>query len=68
LSNSVFWFLVFVSLSHLSLVLFFLLVQSVFFNSLQVEESELSDVAAVSAGNNYEVGNMIAEAMRKVGS
>jgi chaperonin GroEL len=34
---------------------------------LQVEESELSDVAAVSAGNNYEVGNMIAEAMRKVG-
>jgi chaperonin GroEL len=46
------------------------LVQSVFFNDgngLQVEESELADVAAVSAGNNYEVGNMIAEAMSKVG-
>ncbi|XVE88845.1 hypothetical protein DITRI_Ditri19aG0101700 [Diplodiscus trichospermus] len=34
---------------------------------LQVEDSELADVAAVSAGNNYEVGNMIAEAMGKVG-
>ncbi len=34
---------------------------------LQVEDSELADVAAVSAGNNYEVGNMIAEAMSKVG-
>ncbi|KAG2274997.1 hypothetical protein Bca52824_057552 [Brassica carinata] len=32
-----------------------------------VEDSELADVAAVSAGNNYEVGNMIAEAMAKVG-
>ncbi|XP_039049008.1 ruBisCO large subunit-binding protein subunit beta, chloroplastic-like [Hibiscus syriacus] len=32
-----------------------------------VEDSELADVAAVSAGNNYEVGNMIAEAMGKVG-
>ncbi|CAI0440521.1 unnamed protein product [Linum tenue] len=32
-----------------------------------VEDSELADVAAVSAGNNYEVGNMIAEAMSKVG-
>ncbi|VVB16210.1 unnamed protein product [Arabis nemorensis] len=30
-------------------------------------DSELADVAAVSAGNNYEVGNMIAEAMAKVG-
>ncbi|MBV7591703.1 chaperonin GroEL, partial [Escherichia coli] len=28
---------------------------------------ELADVAAVSAGNNYEIGNMIAEAMSKVG-
>ena len=35
--------------------------------SLQVEDSELADVAAVSAGNNYEVGYMIAEAMSKVG-
>ncbi|KAG5517767.1 hypothetical protein RHGRI_038220 [Rhododendron griersonianum] len=35
--------------------------------SKEVEDSELADVAAVSAGNNYEVGNMIAEAMRKVG-
>ena len=34
---------------------------------MQVEDSELADVAAVSAGNNYEVGNMIAEAMEKVG-
>lgn len=36
-------------------------------NGIQVEDSELADVAAVSAGNNYEVGNMIAEAMSKVG-
>ncbi|MCO5607576.1 hypothetical protein L7F22_061773 [Adiantum nelumboides] len=35
--------------------------------SKDVEDSELADVAAVSAGNNYEVGNMIAEAMNKVG-
>jgi chaperonin GroEL len=34
---------------------------------VQVEDSELVDVAAVSAGNNYEIGNMIAEAMQKVG-
>ncbi|GAB2269382.1 hypothetical protein Dimus_004301 [Dionaea muscipula] len=33
----------------------------------EVEDSELADVAAVSAGNNYEIGNMIAEAMHKVG-
>lgn len=33
----------------------------------QVEDSELADVAAVSAGNNYEVGQMIAEALSKVG-
>ncbi|PIA42806.1 hypothetical protein AQUCO_02000330v1 [Aquilegia coerulea] len=35
--------------------------------SKEVEDSELSDVAAVSAGNNLEVGSMIAEAMSKVG-
>ncbi|KAK8575664.1 hypothetical protein V6N12_063332 [Hibiscus sabdariffa] len=35
--------------------------------SKEVEDSELADVAAVSAGNNYEVGNMIADAMSKVG-
>ncbi|KAL1540926.1 ruBisCO large subunit-binding protein subunit beta, chloroplastic-like [Salvia divinorum] len=35
--------------------------------SKEVEDSELADVAAVSAGNNYEVGNMIAEALSKVG-
>ncbi|KAM7493404.1 hypothetical protein LguiB_028013 [Lonicera macranthoides] len=35
--------------------------------SKEVEDSELADVAAVSAGNNYEVGQMIAEAMSKVG-
>ncbi|GFZ11776.1 TCP-1/cpn60 chaperonin family protein [Actinidia rufa] len=33
----------------------------------EVEDSELVDVAAVSAGNNYEIGKMIAEAMSKVG-
>ncbi|XP_059645194.1 ruBisCO large subunit-binding protein subunit beta, chloroplastic [Cornus florida] len=35
--------------------------------SKEVEDSELADVAAVSAGNNYEIGNMIAEAMGRVG-
>lgn len=35
--------------------------------SKEVEDGELADVAAVSAGNSYEVGNMIAEAMAKVG-
>ncbi|KAG6473509.1 hypothetical protein ZIOFF_067426 [Zingiber officinale] len=35
--------------------------------SKEVEDSELADVAAVSAGNNNEIGNMIAEAMNKVG-
>ncbi|KAK1358328.1 RuBisCO large subunit-binding protein subunit beta, chloroplastic [Heracleum sosnowskyi] len=35
--------------------------------SKEVEDSELADVAAVSAGNNPEVGKMIAEAMSKVG-
>ncbi|KAH6823708.1 TCP-1/cpn60 chaperonin family protein [Perilla frutescens var. hirtella] len=35
--------------------------------SKEVEDSELADVAAVSAGNNYEVGHMIAEALSKVG-
>ena len=36
------------------------------FFGLQVEDSELADVAAVSAGNNYEVGNMITEAMATI--
>lgn len=35
--------------------------------SKEVDDSELADVAAVSAGNNYEIGNMIAEAMCRVG-
>nr|GEX59258.1 chaperonin 60 subunit beta 2, chloroplastic [Tanacetum cinerariifolium] len=35
--------------------------------SKEVEDSELADVAAVSVGNNNEVGSMIAEAMSKVG-
>ncbi|PWA69640.1 Chaperonin Cpn60 [Artemisia annua] len=35
--------------------------------SKEVEDSELADVAAVSAGNNLEIGSMIAEAMSKVG-
>lgn len=34
---------------------------------LQVEDHELVDVAAVSAGNDYMVGNMIADALRQVG-
>ena len=34
---------------------------------LQVEESEIADVAAVSAGNDYLVGNMVAEALHRVG-
>ncbi|GAB4842282.1 hypothetical protein Ancab_012252 [Ancistrocladus abbreviatus] len=35
--------------------------------SKEVEDSELADVAAVSAGNDYEIGNMTAEAMSRVG-
>lgn len=35
---------------------------------LQVEDHELADVAAVSAGNDYMVGNMIADALRRVGN
>lgn len=34
---------------------------------MQVEDHELEDVAAVSAGNDYAVGNMISEALRQVG-
>lgn len=34
---------------------------------LQVEDKELADVAAVSAGNNYQIGNMVADALSKVG-
>ncbi|GLT53296.1 hypothetical protein SLA2020_265790 [Shorea laevis] len=35
--------------------------------SREVEDHELVDVAAVSAGNDYVVGNMIADALRQVG-
>ncbi|CAA7407747.1 unnamed protein product [Spirodela intermedia] len=35
--------------------------------SREVEDSEIADVAAVSAGNDYSVGNMIAEALQRVG-
>ncbi|KAM7275306.1 hypothetical protein ACFE04_017172 [Oxalis oulophora] len=35
--------------------------------SREVEDDELADVAAVSAGNDYTVGNMICEALRQVG-
>ncbi|KAI8539294.1 hypothetical protein RHMOL_Rhmol09G0170700 [Rhododendron molle] len=35
--------------------------------SREVEDHELADVAAVSAGNDYAVGNMISEALRLVG-
>lgn len=34
---------------------------------MQVQDEELANVAAVSAGNDYAVGNMIAEALRRVG-
>lgn len=34
---------------------------------MQIEDHEIADVAAVSAGNDYAVGNMIAEALEKVG-
>lgn len=34
---------------------------------LQIEDHEIADVAAVSAGNDYSVGNMIAEALKRVG-
>ncbi|KAJ8760431.1 hypothetical protein K2173_015098 [Erythroxylum novogranatense] len=35
--------------------------------SREVEDDELADVAAVSAGNDYSVGNMISHALRQVG-
>ncbi|ONK79384.1 uncharacterized protein A4U43_C01F5810 [Asparagus officinalis] len=35
--------------------------------SRQIEDHEIADVAAVSAGNDYTVGNMIADALRRVG-
>ncbi|KAJ0488983.1 putative chaperonin Cpn60/TCP-1 family, groEL-like apical domain superfamily [Helianthus annuus] len=35
--------------------------------SREVEDHELSDVAAISAGNDSEVGNMISEAVQRVG-
>ncbi|VAI41701.1 unnamed protein product [Triticum turgidum subsp. durum] len=35
--------------------------------SKEVKDSELVDVAAVSAGNDYAIGNMIADAVSKVG-
>lgn len=34
---------------------------------MQIEDHELADVAAVSAGNDYIVGNMIYDALRQVG-
>ncbi|CAI0469671.1 unnamed protein product, partial [Linum tenue] len=35
--------------------------------SREVEDNELADVAAVGAGNDYAVGNMIADALQQVG-
>ncbi|XP_022642729.1 ruBisCO large subunit-binding protein subunit beta, chloroplastic isoform X1 [Vigna radiata var. radiata] len=43
------------------------LVSELSFMSREVEDDELADVAAVSAGNDYAVGNMISEALHKVG-
>lgn len=37
------------------------------FICMQVEDNELADVAAVSAGNDHAVGNMIADALHQVG-
>ena len=34
---------------------------------MQVEDHEIAHVAAVSAGNDYAVGNMISDALRQVG-
>ena len=34
---------------------------------MQVEDHELAHVAAVSAGNDYTVGNMISDAIQQVG-
>lgn len=34
---------------------------------MQIEDHELADVAAVSAGNDYTVGNMIYDALSQVG-
>ena len=36
--------------------------------SKEIEDSELADVAAVSTGNNYEIGSMITKAMSNVGN
>lgn len=35
--------------------------------SREIEDHEIADVAAVSAGNDYSVGNMISDALQKVG-
>lgn len=34
---------------------------------MQIEDHELAHVAAVSAGNDYNVGNMISDALQQVG-
>lgn len=34
---------------------------------MQIEDHEIANVAAVSAGNDHAVGSMIAEAVRRVG-
>lgn len=53
---------------HHLILLFKIMIFTLLSNlKFQVEDSELADVAAVSAGNDYEIGNMIAEAMSKVG-
>ncbi|XP_057448011.1 ruBisCO large subunit-binding protein subunit beta, chloroplastic [Lotus japonicus] len=43
------------------------LVSELMLMSREVEDHELRDVAAVSAGNDYAVGNMISEALHQVG-
>ncbi|XP_058112395.1 ruBisCO large subunit-binding protein subunit beta, chloroplastic-like isoform X2 [Magnolia sinica] len=44
-----------------------ILAQGLITEGVKVEDHELADVAAVSAGNDYIVGNMIADALRRVG-
>ncbi|KAH1056161.1 hypothetical protein J1N35_034226 [Gossypium stocksii] len=41
--------------------------QGLIVEGVKVKDCELVDVAAVGVGNNNEIGNMIAEAIRKVG-
>lgn len=45
----------------------FLMIEEFLVIVMQVQDEEIANVAAVSAGNDNAVGNMIAEALRRVG-